>query len=62
MIGNEIDRKEERKKEKEIEILKSGFTREHDIIYLFKAFCSPFPRYIQLQLSKTKIEITLRTG
>lgn len=61
MIGNEIDRKERRKKEKEIEILKFGFTREHDIIYLFK-FCSPFPRYIQLQLSKTKIEITLRTG
>lgn len=54
MIGNEIDRKEGRKKEKEIEILKFGFTREHDIIYLFKAFCSPFPRYIQPQLSKLK--------
>lgn len=47
--------------EKERFILKSWFTREHDMRLLFWVSLSAFPRYMQLQLSKTKLEVTLRT-
>lgn len=68
-IGNERDGRMKAKKEEE----KKRGEREKDLSwnldsqenmiwdYLFWASLSAYPRYMQLQLSKTKLEVTLRT-